>query len=226
MIISINQPAYMPWMGYFNRIANADLHVVLDHVQFEKNSFTNRNKIKTKDGLLWLTVPLKTKGLFGDLSINNIKIANDNWKNKHIKNLEYSYLKSPFYKNYEYFLKDFYKNDFVKLVDILYPMNSWLLEELEIKTPIIYSSNLNLSSSKSDLVLDICKFFDAKSYLSGPLGRDYLDIESFQKNKIEILYDDYVHPVYNQFNGAFESHLGILDLLFNCGPESNFFFKN
>lgn len=225
MIISINQPAYMPWMGYFNRIAKADLHVVLDHVQYEKNSFTNRNKIKTKDGLLWLTVPLKTKGLFGDLSINNVKIANDIWKKNHFKNLEYSYLKSPFYKNYENFLNEFYKNDFVKLVDIIYPMNSWLLEALEIKTPIIYSSSLNLSNSKSDLVLEICKYFDAKSYLSGPFGRDYLDLESFQKSNIEILYDDYVHPVYDQFNGDFESHLGIWDLLFNCGTESKRFFK-
>ena len=74
MIVSINQPAYLPWLGYFERIANSDLHIVLDHVQFEKNSFTNRNKIRTKEGWMWLSVPVKTKGKFGELNINELEI--------------------------------------------------------------------------------------------------------------------------------------------------------
>jgi len=75
LIVSINQPAYLPWLGYFNRVANSDLHVVLDHVQYEKNSFTNRNKIRTAQGFSWLTLPLKTKGKFGNLAINTVEIA-------------------------------------------------------------------------------------------------------------------------------------------------------
>ena len=82
MIVSINQPAYLPWLGYFHRIAVSDLHVVLDHVQFEKNSFTNRNKVRTASGTPWLTVPVRSKGRFGDLAINEVDIADGRWTAK------------------------------------------------------------------------------------------------------------------------------------------------
>ena len=225
MIVSINQPSYLPWMGYFNRIIKADIHVVLDHVQFEKNSFTNRNKIKTKDGTLMLTVPLKTKGKFGDLSIDTIETANDNWKKNHFKNLESAYLKSPFFQKYRHLISTFYNNDSVKLIEIIKPINDWVLTELEISTPIIYSSNLKISSTKSELILDICKHLKATTYLSGPIGREYLNIQNFNQNNIEVKFDDYSHPTYNQFNGDFEPCMCILDLLFNYGTESKHFFN-
>ena len=225
MIVSINQPAYLPWMGYFNRIVKADIHVVLDHVQFEKNSFTNRNKIRTKDGTLMLTVPLKTKGLFGNLPINAIEVANHSWKINHFKNFETAYLKSPFFKQYSSVLSTFYSNEFSKLIEIITPINNWLLKELNINTNIIYSSELKMSSLKNDLVLDICKQLNATTYLSGPMGRNYLNIQSFKDNNIEVLYDDYTHPTYNQFNGEFEPYMCVLDLLFNYGSESRHFFS-
>ncbi len=226
MIVSINQPAYLPYLGYFNRIAKSDLHVVLDHVQFEKNSFTNRNKIKTKDGSLMLTIPIKTKGQFGNLAINSIEIADEIWKIKHIKSLESTYTKAPYYKLYKDIISEFYNNDFKLFIDIVKPINDWLFNQLNIKTPLIYSSNLNLSSTKSDLILDICKATNASQYLSGPFGRSYLEIEKFSQNGIDVIFDDYIHPEYKQFNGNFDPYMCVFDLLFNIGPESDKLFIN
>jgi hypothetical protein len=226
MIISINQPAYLPWLGYINRIAKADLHIVLDHVQFEKNSFINRNKIRTKEGPLMLTIPLKTKGKFGSLAINQIEIVDNLWKKKHFKNIEYTYSKSPYYKKYRSDILSFFDNNYEKLIDIIKPMNSWLLNELKIKTKIEYSSNLNISTHKSDLILDICKKTKASIYLSGPNGRDYLNLKSFEEQNIKVVYDDYLHPVYKQFNGDFEPYMTTFDLLFNYGDESHLFLEN
>lgn len=226
MIVSINQPAYLPYMGYFNRIAKSDLHVVLDHVQFEKNSFTNRNKIKTRDGSLMLTIPIKTKGLFGNLAINSLEIADEIWKIKHPKSLESAYTKAPYYKFYKELISEFYNNDIKLFLDIVNPINDWILNHLNIKTPLIYSSGLNLSSTKSDLILEICKETNASKYLSGPFGRSYLEIEKFSDNGIDVIFDDYIHPEYNQFNGNFDPYMCVLDLLFNIGPESKNFFIN
>ena len=96
MIVSINQPAYLPWLGYFHRIAVSGAHVVLDHVQFEKNSFTNRNKVRTAGGWCWLTVPVRTKGRFGDLAIRSLEIDNStDWRARHWKTLYQSYKRAP-----------------------------------------------------------------------------------------------------------------------------------
>ena len=100
MIISINQPAYLPWLGYFERIERSDIHIVLDHVQFEKNTFVNRNKIRTKDNVIWLTVPLSTKGKFGKLQINNLEIASQiNWQRKHWQTIRTCFSRAKYFKH-------------------------------------------------------------------------------------------------------------------------------
>ena len=119
MIVSINQPGYLPWLGYFHRIAISDLHVVLDQVQFEKNSVTNRNKIKTPTGWNWLTVPVKTKGKFGALSINNIEIDNTkDWAQKHWKTICQNYSKSPYFKEYSEGFEKIYESKWERLIDL------------------------------------------------------------------------------------------------------------
>src|SRR5437016_6290091 len=119
MIVSINQPAYLPWLGYFHRIAAADVHIVLDHVQFEKNSFTNRNKIRTRDSWSWLTVPVRTAGKFGQLPINEIEIVNEKkWAIKHWQTLRFSYAKAPFFVEHATFFESVYARAWHKLVDL------------------------------------------------------------------------------------------------------------
>jgi len=228
LIISINQPAFIPWLGYFQRILLSDLHVVLDHVQFEKNSMINRNKIKTKDGKeLWLTIPVKTSGRFGDLSINKIEIHNNRkWQKRITESIKHSYGKSPFFNEYYKDLELMICDDYLLLNDIIKRISKYLISQLQINIPIYYSTDLAIRNEKSELILELCKYFKADTYISGPFGRNYLEIEKFESAKIKLLFHDYNHPTYKQINGGFISHLSILDLLFNKGPESKLILQN
>ena len=141
MIISINQPGYLPWAGYFDRIAKSDLHVVLDHVQFEKNSFVNRNQILGQAGPFWLTVPVRTKGRFGNLSIANLEIDTSQfWRRKHLESIRSSYSRSPFFGEYWEPLKARIDGDQVLLAELCRSVTGFLLECLHIDVPIHFSS--------------------------------------------------------------------------------------
>ena len=222
MILSINQPAYLPWLGYFDRIEKSDVHVVLDHVQFEKNSFVNRNKIRNSSEAMWLTVPVETKGKFGQLDIKKIKINNNiNWKKKHWKSIQQSYSKTTYFNSHESFFKELYQSNWMYLSELCKKSTDYILENIGVRTEIYYSSEMDVAGSKSELILNICKHLNAEIYLSGPFGKDYLDKELFKKNGIEICYHDYMHPVYPQKNSnMFMSNLSIIDLLFNHGAKS------
>lgn len=223
MIVSINQPAYLPWLGYFDRIAASDLHVVLDHVQFEKNSFVNRNKVRTKTGWTWLTIPLATRGKFGALPINQIQVADGGrWRRKNWATLQSNYRRAPYFEMFAPSLAKQYES--AVIVDAFLPFvmeqNAEFMAALNIDTEIRRSSEMLARSTKSDLVLDICIEAGATRYLSGPLGRNYLEEEKFDKAGIEIAYHDYSHPVYEQIHPGFEPFMAIIDLLFNCGERS------
>ncbi len=221
MIVSINQPAYLPWLGYFDRIDASEIHIILDHVQFEKNSFTNRNKIKTAQGSTWLTVPLFTKGKFGDLAIQEIEIDNKSkWAKKHLAGIRQNYSKSSFFKNYFPQLEEIYNQEWTNLNQLIKELNTLFLQWLKINTKLIYSSELKINSTKSELVLDLCKEVQATKYISGSVGRNYLELELFNKNKIEVVFQEYKHPTYNQLYSDFEPYMSILDLLFNYGENS------
>jgi hypothetical protein len=222
MIVSINQPAYFPWLGYFHRIAASDLHVVLDHVQFEKNSFTNRNKIRTGDGSGWLTVPLKTKGRFGQLNINAVEIDNhQSWREKHWRTIRQNYGKSPHFAAHAAFFESVYQREWTLLADLCREITGYLLKCFGITTPLEYSSKMEPRETKSALVLELCQKAGAKIYLSGSMGGDYLDECAFAAAEIKIIYQDFKHPRYEQFHrNDFEPFMAAIDLLFNCGPQA------
>lgn len=223
MIVSINQPAYLPWLGYFDRIAASDLHVVLDHVQFEKNSFVNRNKVRTKTGWTWLTIPLATKGKFGALPINQVEVADGGrWRRKHWTTLQTNYRRARYFELFAPVFAERFENadDGDAFLPFVMEQNADFMTALNINTEIRRSSEMSARSSKSDLVFDICMEAGATRYLSGPLGRNYLEEEKFGKAGIEIVYHDYSHPVYDQIHPGFEPFMAIIDLLFNCGERS------
>ncbi len=221
MLISISQPAYLPWLGYLERIALSDLHIVLDHVQLEKHSFTVRNKIRTARGWQWLTVPLKTKGRAHDLPINTVEIQNESsWQKDHYQSILGAYKKTPYFAEHQVYLESYYANNWTKLSELCKDFLFYLLKTFDIKTKILFSSQMNSSLTKSDLILDLCSKVDCDQYLSGPFGRDYLDESAFQKAGIKIFYHDYKHPIYNQRYEPFEPYMSVIDLLFNCGEES------
>jgi WbqC-like protein family len=221
MIVSINQPAYLPWLGYFHRIAVSDVHIVLDAVQLEKNSFTNRNKVRTSQGWSWLTVPVRTAGKFGTLAIANVEIANDRgWAEKHWATLRMNYGKAPFFFEHAPFFKDVYRRNWTRLHDLTWIITEYLLDCFDIRTPSQFSSKMHAIGKKDELVLNLCREIDADLYLSGPLGRNYLREELFAQQDISVRYHDYQHPTYKQVYPGFEPQMSALDLLFNAGPSS------
>jgi hypothetical protein len=221
VIVSINQPAYLPWLGYFHRIAASDVHVVLDHVQFEKNSFTNRNRIRTADGSSWLTVPVRTKGRFGALPINALEIDNSGpWRERHWKSLWQNYHRAPHFADHESCLKATYEAEWPLLFPLCRSMTEYLLETLGIRTPILYSSQMAITQTKDMMVLEICRRVGAGTYLSGALGRQYLREPLFADAGVAVIYQDYRSPEYRQQYSGFVPDLTALDLLLNCGPAS------
>ena len=221
MIVSINQPAYLPWLGYFHRIAASDLHIVLDHVQFEKNSFTNRNKIRTKERWQWLTVPVETKGRFGELAIQNLAIDNrSRWAQKHWNAMRLNYAHAAHFKEHARFFENVYGKPWQRLEDLTRETTAYLLDTFAITTPLRYSSEMQTAGKKDGLLLNLCRDAGATTYLSGPLGRDYLREELFRDAGIKIVYQDYAHPHYDQVYPGFEANMSAIDLLFNHRSRS------
>jgi hypothetical protein len=223
MIISISQPAYIPWLGYFDRIAMSDVAIVLDSVMLERSSktrFTNRNKIRTENGWSWLTIPVKTSGLCQPV-IRDVIIDNEQrWRVKHWKTIQQMYSRSPFFSHYDQSFESFYNKEWENLSVALSEMTTYLLSILGIKTKILYSSQLGIGGEKAELILNLCKALNAKEYISGPFGRDYLNLFDFDRAGIKVRFHDYPHPQYKQAYPGFEPYMSVIDLLFNHGLKS------
>lgn len=219
MILTAHQPAYMPWLGYFHKIALADKFVMLDSVQFEKNSFTNRNKIKTSNGEAWLTIPVEMKGHL-DKQINEIQMdSRSNWKKKHWNTLLLNYKKAPHFEKYAGFFEKYYLNETNNLYDFIQASSNFFFEELKIVPETKKLSELNIESKKQDLIIDLCKRTDSNAFVFGALGKNYADKDLFDSNNISISFQEYKHPSYQQLWGAFVPYMGVIDALFNLGAE-------
>ena len=220
MILTAHQPVYLPWLGVFHKIALADRFVSFNQVQYQPKDWNNRNRVKTPQGPVWLSVPVKRKGYL-EKKICDIEINNDvKWRHKHWNTLLHNYGKAPHFSNYAEYFEDVYSRQWKTLTELNESMLAWFLSELGINAPIISAGDLDLQGAKSDLVLDMCKKLDADIYIFGEQGRGYADEATFEAAGIKPLFQDYRHPVYAQQQGDFISHLSIVDLLFNCGGDS------
>jgi hypothetical protein len=217
LIVSIHQPAYLPWLGYFARIAASDVFVYLDTVQFEKNSFTNRNRIKTANGPIWLTVPVLQRGhLMKRLTEIEVDWHQD-WRRKHLRSIEQSYGKAPLFERCFPHLIHLYEPADPLLAELCFRHLCFWLHELNITTRVVRASELGVDGQNSGLVLDLCKHLGATSYLSGPLGRGYLKEEDFAAANIRLTYQEFTHPQYPQLHGAFQPAMAVLDYWLNSG---------
>ena len=222
MIISIHQPAYLPWLGYLTRIAESDAFVFLDCVQFEKNSFTNRNKIKTAQGAQWLTVPVLQAGhMSGTLAELEIDPRPD-WRRKHLLSIEQNYRKAPCFKDRFPRLAELYAQPFHLLADLCFEQLKFWLRELGINTRVVRASTLPVSAAKGELVLEICRHLGADAYISGPLGKGYLEPEAFAAAGVALSFQEFVHPMYPQLYGDFLPGMGVVDYWLNCGGNEAF----
>lgn len=227
MIISIQQPEHLPWIGFFNKMAQADVFVLLDHVQFKKNYFENRNRVKTKNGPTWITVPVLMKRRFGQ-KMNEVEVDNKTtWKRKYIKTIEQNYIRAPFYKDLVDFILPAFEAETIKLCDLNLDLIQRIAQYLEIDTKKVLSSELAVNDFfGGEMLLETCNGLDADTYISGPDGRKYLDKSSFDAAGIEIAYHDFIHPEYLQLQSDFTSHLSIIDLIANIGKKSVSLIRN
>ena len=226
MIVSVHQPQYLPWLGYFHKIAQSDCFVFLDRVQYKPREFQNRNRIRTKDGWIWLTVPVVSDAEKGRQVINEVKVDNSSpWQRKHEASLATWYGSAPFFNEYFPFFKEALAKDWHGLSELNVHIIRHVLDVLSISTPTRFESELNIPGTSTQRIIEICKTLGADTYLSGAGGRDYLDEPLFAQNGIKLVYQDFKHPEYKQRYEPFVPLMSIVDLLFNCGQSSVDLFR-
>lgn len=221
MILSAHQPAYIPWLGYFDKIVRSDVFIYLDTVQFEKNSFVNRNQIKTPQGAAWLSIPVKTKGHLNKALVD-IEIDNSqNWSKKHLNSVFLNYKKAPRFEECYAKLQELFQKEYRLLADLCWDQLDFWLKEIGIETKIVRLSDLSLKAKGSELILEICKHFEANYYLSGVLGKNYLKENDFRSAGISVEYQEYKQPIYPQLWGSeFLNYMSIIDFWMNTDKYS------
>lgn len=220
---TIMQPTYLPWMGYFDLMDQSDIYVVFDHVQFEKKSWQQRNKIKVSNGAIYLTVPVqkmprKTK-------IYDVKISYNqgNPLKKHWETVSLAYKKAPYFNKYKSFFDTIYSKKYVLLKDLNVEIIKGICNILGIETEIVFSSNLDLKDEnmeKTEKVVNLCKKMNITHLYDAKGAEEFLDESLFQKEGISITFQDFHYPEYPQLWGEFVPYLSVIDLLFNMGEKS------
>jgi len=219
MIATVHQPNYLPYIGFFEKAARADVFVIYDNTQYKRSDFQNRNRIRTKEGWIWRTVPVQFE--LGD-RINQVRIDNKkNWMEKHWRSISFNYSNAPYFADY----KDIFAGAYSRKEEFLSEFNIGLIKlifsVLGINTRLVIASELMpLRSKGTQALIDICKACGCDHYISGREGRYYLDQDLFEEQKITVEYQDFAHPVYKQVYADFEPNMSVIDHIFNCGPRS------
>ncbi len=218
MIVAIHQPQYLPWMGYLGKILLADAFVILDTVQYVKNEWHNRNRIRTAEGWQWITVPVE---YHFPQTILETRINNRQpWRRKHGKMLQQLYGKAPFFSEHFEYFQSLYGQPWDRLAELNSEVIAHLMKTLGIDVPVCFASQLKVKATDpTGRLVEICRRLGATLYLSGANGRNYLQVEQFRQAGLELRFQGFVHPVYEQQYPGFESHLSVIDALFCCGAQ-------
>ena len=225
MRVTILQPSYLPWLGFFEQMHRSDQFVLYDDVQFTRRDWRNRNRIRVQEGSVWLTVPVIQKNKY-EQSLLETKIDNStSWKRKHLESIRCHYSKTPFFDLYFPWCEKTFNREWDFLLDLSLETIQYLKGELKINTPLLRSSELGESGNKSERLISICKQLGATQYLSGESARNYISEKDFSDQGIGLEYQNYQHPEYPQRYEGFVPFLSTIDLLFNCGDKSMGFLK-
>jgi hypothetical protein len=219
MKVAIHQPQYLPWLGYFDKVDQADCFVVLDTVQFKKNEWQNRNRIRTTRGWQWITVPVLHRF---PQALNEVVIDNSiPWVRKHLHALIANYDGSAFFAVHRPFFEALYGQRWDRLSDLNLQALRYLLKAFEIETRLVLASDPDLAveGTATARLVAICQALGADTYLSGAGGHNYLDLRQFDRAGIEVVFQDFRCPDYKQRFEGFVPNLSIVDLLFNCGGK-------
>jgi hypothetical protein len=221
-IAAIHQPQYLPYLGFFNKLARCDIFVALDHVQFQKNGLQNRNRIKTgsTDGVQWITVPVRHKH---GQAINEVEVDSSSpWQKKHWNALVCNYSRARCFRTYAKQLQTLLFADYRNLSHLNTELIAWCMEALEIRTPVSHSSELAVGGRATSMLVDICRAVGADAYLSGPGGVNYMEPRLFEEAGIRVLWQDFACPTYEQqfLNRGFVPNLSVIDAVLNCGRDA------
>ncbi len=224
MIITIHQPNYLPYLGFFNKMKQSDIFVIYDDAQFNKEDFQHRNKIRIYHGWKYLTVPVEKK----HVPIRDIRIRNGlmirggiSWQKTHLKEIRANYKDAPYYAPYEDRLEAIYTDKYDKLIDLNMDIIHFLKDAFDIKTKIVLASELGFTSRSTELLADVTDALGGDVYLSGPAGRNYIDVSFFESIDISVEFQDFKHPVYKQRYDGFIPNMSAIDALFNIGELPN-----
>ena len=222
MIAAAHQPLFLPWVGYFHKIDKADVFVFADNVQFTTSGWIARNKVKTPNGSVYLTVPIKNKHHVGQI-IKDVKISDENntWRSRHLSILKANYARSPFYQEVMNIINYVINKPWENLADLNIDFIHAICDYLEIDTRLILGSELGAEGKKTDLIIDICKKTNADSFIIGQgASSRYVDRAVLEESDIKYVPQNFVHPEYSQNFEGFIQNLSIVDLLFNVGKKS------
>ncbi|MGD6807453.1 MAG: WbqC family protein [Candidatus Bathyarchaeia archaeon] len=218
MIVFVHQPEYIPWIGFFDKLARCDVYVIYDDAQYEHGGFHNRNRVRTPKGWGWLTVPISHGH---PQTIKDVKIAGHEWRKRQLSFIASLYQKTPYFKDYYPLLKEAIGFDHELLIGLNLHLIKAIADVLDIKVTMMRSSEFPYAGKeKNEKLVSMCKFLGADTYLCGSGGRNYIDTEIFRQAKISVQWHSYQHPLYKQRFEGFEPNMSIIDLLFNMGPES------
>ena len=221
MRITIHQPEFAPWLGFFDKVGQADRLVLLDDVQYRKNYFHNRNRVRTVQGWSWITVPVSRSGLA--TLINEATIAEDQgqgWRQRIERTVEQAYSKAPAFKTQMDGFRNCLAAAGTRLISLNLPLLEWMLAGYKLAPEIILSSELQVNGSGSQRILEICTATGATTYVSGISGREYLELDDFAAAGIAVEFQDYRHPIYQQLHGNFEPLMSAIEPLFLFGDEA------
>jgi hypothetical protein len=225
MIVAIHQPQYLPWLGYFDKMLKADVFCYLDTVQYKKNEWQNRNRIKTAQGWQWLTVPVTYRypQKIGAVGIDNAA----DWARKHLQALQMNYRRAPFFENHFPAIEAVLSRRWESIAALNLSLIECVRRILGIEhRPAVCASGISASDEPTERLIDICRSLGADTYLAGAGAAGYMDLARFQRSGVRVLTQAYEHPVYPQLFNGFLPQLSIVDLIFNCGPESAAFIRN
>ena len=226
MIVAAHQPNFLPWLGFFDKMRRADLFVIVDHVQFERQGFQNRTRIKTGEGPRWITVPVQQRSRderICDKLLDNRSGGKFRWGRKLFLTIKYAYQGTPYFSEYAPMIQDLLDREWQTLFELNLRAIELCREALDIRTPILRSSELGLDGMKSEMVMDLCRKTGANVYLCGTgASAAYLDQQAFAEAGIRVEWQEFAHPRYLQLPrvDVFVEKLSALDLLFNCGAQS------
>ncbi len=221
-----HQPEFLPWLGFFHKLTLGDTYMIVDNVQFKKKHFENRNRIRSRDGALWLTVPVETQGRF-DQHINEVAIDNrSNWRRKVLKSIELNYTKAPHFATYWPFFSEVLGREREMLAELSEELIRGCIDFLGIEVEIVKSSVLGVQAQGTDLIVEMCQAVGADVYVSGQSGREYLDEVAVAASGIKLIYQCFDHPQYRQLGPSFIPQMSVLDLLFNEGEKAGEYVRN